>query len=51
MVITDEHENSLQKEKEQHLQQLEEVKRAKETSLLVPMWFSLVQYYDMLANK
>lgn len=32
MFIVDEHESSLQKAKEEHLQQLEEVKRAKESS-------------------
>ena len=32
MLIVDEHERSLQKAKEEHLKQLEEVKKAKETS-------------------
>lgn len=36
LVVTDEHESSLQMTKEQHLQQLEEAKRARESAESVP---------------
>ncbi len=41
LFIVDEHESSLQRAKEEHLQQLEEVKRAKESSGFVFLSFRI----------